>query len=469
MKKTDSFHVLCSACAALADAVAIYAGFLFAVWLRFFSGWIPLYHESLPPMALYLQGAGIGALLFVFIFRSLGLYRRPQTGTFSEKIPRLVRATLWGILLTITLAFLLRTDPPFSRLVVAISFVTVSGFLLIERALFFRLELRAVCRSRAPLQRVALIGAGPSAVRLAGAIADEPRLRSRVAAVIPTPDEPRAKELDPALSRPLDGLEEALERGEFDMVILTDQRLSRERTVHIMLACERAMIDFYMVPDLFHLLTSGVAMQTIEGIPVLGVGQWPLDVFWNRAVKRIEDVVGAALGMVVFAPFLAAAAVLIKRESPGPVFYTQIRCGERGREFRMYKLRTMTEGAEDRSGPVWTSPDDPRRTRVGTWLRRWNLDELPQFWNVLKGDMSLVGPRPERPHFVEQFREDVSRYMWRHLSKPGMTGWAQVNGLRGQTSIAERITYDLYYLENWSLALDFKILSKTIFARENAY
>jgi lipopolysaccharide/colanic/teichoic acid biosynthesis glycosyltransferase len=135
----------------------------------------------------------------------------------------------------------------------------------------------------------------------------------------------------------------------------------------------------------------------------------------------------------------------------------------------MYKLRTMTEGAEDRSGPVWTSPDDPRRTRVGTWLRRWNLDELPQFWNVLKGDMSLVGPRPERPHFVEQFREDVSRYMWRHLSKPGMTGWAQVNGLRGQTSIAERITYDLYYLENWSLALDFKILSKTIFARENAY
>jgi len=146
-----------------------------------------------------------------------------------------------------------------------------------------------------------------------------------------------------------------------------------------------------------------------------------------------------------------------------------VRCGEGGREFTIYKLRTMTEDAEDDTGPIWALPDDPRRTQIGAFLRRHNLDELPQFWNVLKGDMSLVGPRPERPHFVEQFKEDISRYMWRHASKPGMTGWAQVNGLRGNTSISERIKYDLYYLENWSLAFDFKIIVRTFFSRENAY
>ena len=138
-------------------------------------------------------------------------------------------------------------------------------------------------------------------------------------------------------------------------------------------------------------------------------------------------------------------------------------------EFTIYKLRTMKEGAEEETGPTWATADDPRRTAAGAFLRRNNLDELPQFWNVLKGDMSLVGPRPERPHFVEQFREDVGRYMWRHASKPGMTGWAQINGLRGNTSITERIKYDLYYLENWSLSFDFKILMQTLFSRENAY
>ena len=163
------------------------------------------------------------------------------------------------------------------------------------------------------------------------------------------------------------------------------------------------------------------------------------------------------------------AAIAIKLSSPGPVFYAQERCGEKGRVFRIYKLRTMRVDAEAASGPVWTVENDPRRTAVGTFLREWNLDELPQFWNVLKGEMSIVGPRPERPHFVEQFREDIQRYMWRHVSKPGLTGWAQINGLRGNTDIGERIKYDLYYLENWSLSLDFKIIARTLFARKNAY
>ena len=229
------------------------------------------------------------------------------------------------------------------------------------------------------------------------------------------------------------------------------------------------MITFNMVPDMFRIMTGSMDMQTVDDIPLLGVSRWPLDYFWNRTLKRLEDVVGSLLGLTLIAPLLGIAAILVKRSSPGPVFYRQKRCGENGREFTIYKLRTMHADAEKTTGPVWAVENDPRRTRLGTVLRSTNIDELPQLWNVFRGDMSLVGPRPERPHFVEKFRDDINHYMWRHVSKPGMTGWAQVNGLRGNTSIGERIKYDLYYLENWSLSFDFKILLRTFFANRNAY
>jgi exopolysaccharide biosynthesis polyprenyl glycosylphosphotransferase len=216
-------------------------------------------------------------------------------------------------------------------------------------------------------------------------------------------------------------------------------------------------------------MTSSMDVQSLNDIPLLGISAWPLDSLWNRLLKRAEDVVGASVGLLLSLPVIAVAAVLIKRSSPGPVFYRQERCGEGGRAFTLLKLRTMPEDAEAQTGPVWTVENDSRRTRVGECLRTYNLDELPQFWNVFKGDMTLVGPRPERPYFVEQFKEEIGNYMSRHVSKPGMTGWAQVNGLRGNTDLKERVKYDLYYLENWSLAFDFKILLKTIFARKNAY
>jgi exopolysaccharide biosynthesis polyprenyl glycosylphosphotransferase len=216
-------------------------------------------------------------------------------------------------------------------------------------------------------------------------------------------------------------------------------------------------------------MTGSMDMQTVDDIPLLGVSRWPLDTFWNQRLKRAEDVCGALGGLILMAPLFAVLALLIKRSSPGPVFYRQKRCGENGREFTIYKFRTMRRDAEKETGPVWAVENDPRRTTFGAFLRRTNIDELPQLWNVLRGDMSLIGPRPERPHFVEKFKDDIDRYIWRHASKPGMTGWAQVNGLRGNTSITERIKYDLYYLENWSLSLDFKILIRTFSASKNAY
>jgi exopolysaccharide biosynthesis polyprenyl glycosylphosphotransferase len=267
----------------------------------------------------------------------------------------------------------------------------------------------------------------------------------------------------------IDKLDEILDTHPADQIILSDSTIGHQRILEIILAAERNMITFNMVPDIFRIMTGSMDMQTVDDIPLLGVSRWPLDTFWNQMLKRGEDILGALFGLLFLAPLFGILAILIRRSSPGPVFYRQKRCGENGKEFTIYKFRTMQSDAEKETGPVWAVENDPRRTALGSFLRRTNIDELPQLWNVLRGDMSLIGPRPERPHFVEKFKDDIDRYIWRHASKPGMTGWAQVNGLRGNTSIAERIKYDLYYLENWSLSLDFKILLRTFSAQKNAY
>lgn len=263
-------------------------------------------------------------------------------------------------------------------------------------------------------------------------------------------------------------LEQAIQEQRIDQLILTGHDLPRQQLVELIPFCEQHLVRFNMVPDLFRLLTSQLEFNHITGIPLLGISRWPLDKVWNRILKRIFDIAGSLVGLLVSIPIMGVAALLIVRESPGPIFYIQERCGRRGRSFNLIKLRTMRPDAEAGGEPGWTVQDDPRRTRIGAWLRRYNIDELPQFWNVLRGDMSLVGPRPERPFFVDQFAPGIAHYMWRHVSKPGLTGWAQVNGLRGDTSIAKRVRYDLYYLEHWSLAFDIKILLRTLLAFKNA-
>ncbi|MFH0908941.1 MAG: exopolysaccharide biosynthesis polyprenyl glycosylphosphotransferase [bacterium] len=470
MRVRDTFDVLCSLLAIVFDAAAVYGGIMLAAWIRFDSGWIPMRHEGFPPQSLYFYSGLVGTLLFLLIYRTLDLYVRPQSGTFSEKIPRLVRATGMGVLLATVLAFAIQTDPPLSRITVGISLFTITGLVIVERFLLFKFETMAARRQRIA-NRVLILGTDAVAARIKQALEDDPRLRTEVVAFL------RIDASEPGVGIPLElirggasDLNAFLDRKLADQVILVNQSaLTHAQMADIILSCEQALVEFNLVPDLYRLLTFTMAMTTIDGIPVLGTQNWPLDYFWNRTVKRIEDIVGSTIGLILSAPVIAVASLLIKQGSPGPVFYKQERCGEKGRPFTLYKLRTMPMDAEAATGPVWAEEDDVRRTKIGAFLRAHNLDELPQFWNVLKGDMSLVGPRPERPFFVEQFKEDISRYMWRHVSQPGMTGWAQVNGLRGNTSIQDRIRYDLYYLENWSLALDFKILARTFFSRKNAY
>ncbi len=467
MRTRDTWDVLASGIAVLADAAAIFIGFLAATWIRFDSHLIAV--DSIPPRLMYVKGAAIATLLFLFIYRALELYIRPQIGGFANKIPRLVRATGIAILLTTALAFAAGTQPPYSRLTVGIAFFTIVLLVLIERFMLFRLEV-AHARRASVHNRVLIVGTDSIAAHLKRGLEDEPRLRSRVVGFVatgPTPADPAVPA--EAIRGRVEDLESILDSHPADQVIVTDSTLGHQRVVEIILACERNLIVFNMVPDMFRIMTGSMDMRVVDDIPLLGVSLWPLDYFWKRVLKRLEDIVGALFGLAVASPLILLAAACVRRSSPGPIFYRQERCGENGRSFTIYKLRTMVDNAEEETGPVWTVKDDPRRTRIGAFLRRYNIDELPQLWNVLAGDMSLVGPRPERPHFVEQFKEDISRYMWRHVCKPGMTGWAQVNGLRGNTSIEDRIRYDLYYLENWSLSFDFKILLRTFFARKNAY
>ncbi len=254
-------------------------------------------------------------------------------------------------------------------------------------------------------------------------------------------------------------------------VILGLPQASHEEILELISQCEREKATVRIFPNVFQIIASEISIDDLNGLPLLSVRDVALR-GWRLTVKRAMDVVVSAVTLILLSPMLLLIALLIKLDSPGPVFYCQERMGLHANPFQMLKFRSMRADAEQDTGPVWATKDDPRRTKFGGFIRRHSLDELPQFINVLLGDMSLVGPRPERPVFVDQFRQMVPRYMERHKEKAGITGWAQVNGLRGDTSIVERTKYDLWYIENWSLFLDIKIILRTafgLFRDENAY
>lgn len=218
-----------------------------------------------------------------------------------------------------------------------------------------------------------------------------------------------------------------------------------------------------LLPDMLNYLSVNVSFQLLDGIPLLTLGSPPLSSGLNRLLKRGLDLLGSSVGLVLLSPVLVGIALAIRLTDPGPIFYRQERVSLNGQHFWILKFRTMQANAETEQQPGWTRPQDPRRTRLGIWLRRHNLDELPQLWNVIKGEMSLVGPRPERPFYVAQFSQEIPKYLERHRVKTGLTGWAQIHGLRGDTSIPERTQFDLYYVENWSLLLDLRILALTVY------
>jgi Undecaprenyl-phosphate glucose phosphotransferase len=254
---------------------------------------------------------------------------------------------------------------------------------------------------------------------------------------------------------------EIAKRERVDHLYVTLPLEEHAKLLDLMEITSREYIDVKVVPDLLQFIALRARLEDLDGLPVINLNEVPLQGF-NSWLKRTLDVVLSGAAMMVLAIPFAIISALVKWTSPGPVFYRQERMGLDGKAFTVYKFRSMNQDAEDTSGPVWARDDDPRATQMGRWLRRFDLDELPQFWNVLRGDMSIVGPRPERPFFVEQFRHRIPQYMLRHKVKAGITGWAQVNGWRGNTSLEKRIEYDLYYIENWSVTLDLKIMWLTL-------
>jgi exopolysaccharide biosynthesis polyprenyl glycosylphosphotransferase len=265
-----------------------------------------------------------------------------------------------------------------------------------------------------------------------------------------------------------DDLSSILHHHQIDVALLAGTDIAGGDMVDLAKVCQTEMVEFKVIPSCFPALASGMHVEWISGIPILGTDRLRINRLHVRIEKRMLDIIGAIVGLLLLGPIIGLFALLVHLESPGQVFYRQRRLGRKGQPFEMIKIRSMRLDAEKNGQAGWTVRNDPRRLKVGAFMRRWNIDELPQFWNVLKGEMSLVGPRPERPEFISNLKHEIMHYNLRHSVKPGLTGWAQVNGLRGNTDLSERIRFDLFYIDNWSVLLDVQTMFMTLFKHKNA-
>jgi exopolysaccharide biosynthesis polyprenyl glycosylphosphotransferase len=264
-------------------------------------------------------------------------------------------------------------------------------------------------------------------------------------------------------------LPQVIEEHRITLLVVDEREVSHADLTQIADRCADLRVSLKMIPSTFDIWANRLTVRVVAGVPLMGIYDLHHDHFGNRMLKRLVDIACSIFGLIVSVPMLAVFSVLIYLESPGPIFYRQVRLGRNGQPFQIVKLRSMRPDAEKQSGVVWAVEGDTRRLKIGAFMRKWNIDELPQFWNILKGEMSMVGPRPERPEFIEGFRDTVRYYNLRHTCKCGVTGWAAVHGLRGNTSLEDRLEYDLYYIANWSLLLDFRIMLMTLAPPKNAY
>ncbi len=447
----------------LGDILAVNAGLLFSYWFRFSSGFFPVAY-GIPSVSHYFRTLPVLTLIMVFLIRSDKLYSVRARLSIVDEFFSIVRSVSVGILVFMAGTFLYR-EFSFSRGMLILAWGVLILFLSLWRFVVNRIRFALREKSR----NLLIIGDGEMVPRLIDHISEDPHWDYDIKAVLRVKSKDTSKVANVVVEGGMENLAPALQKYDVDEVIVTEADIPRSEIMEIILECEKNLVEVRIVADLLGMVTSQVDMRTIDGVPLLGLKESPLAEWINRVIKRAMDILISLLAIAALSPVFIVVSALIKLSSPGRVFYLQKRVGEDGRRFAIIKFRTMIENAEKGTGPVWAKENDPRRTRVGSFLRRTNIDELPQLINVLKGEMSLVGPRPERPHFVGKFKKDIPRYMARHKIKSGMTGWAQVNGLRGNTSIEERTKYDLYYVENWSIMFDIKILFMSVFAMKNAY
>jgi Undecaprenyl-phosphate glucose phosphotransferase len=457
---------LLSSCFLLSDLLLTTAAWFLAYYLRFESGWLHV-EKVTPEFYLCLRRVPLLWVLCAVAYRVAGQYNVGRLRRFREEMVAVFKGSLLLSLLVMATIFFLH-DPYESRATILIFWILSGMLVLVGRRAAWTI-IRTL-RSRGYNQTYSIIvGAGRAARKMARVLQRINWLGIKNIGFVDEKTNRMSDDLDVLGS--FADLPELIQKYgvRHVFVALPLDRTDDARRVFAILS--RSMVEVRMVCDVPNLAGLSLTTTNLDGLPLIGLRESP-HFGLNIVVKRVMDVVLSAIGLIALSPLLALIALLVKRTSPGPIFYRQERCGLNGRTFHMLKFRSLRVDAEQQTGAVWAVKNDPRRTRLGAFLRKTSLDELPQLWNVLMGDMSLVGPRPERPVFIQQFSQTIPNYMARHCVKAGITGWAQVHGWRGNTSLRKRLQYDLYYITHWTPWLDLRILWMTIFhgiIHRNAY
>lgn len=452
----------------IGDCIVVALCMSIAYYLRYILNIGVVEGEDRPPVFAYLLHYSAGFSLFFLLAWNLDLYESNVAQSLERSLSRLIKVSLFWAVMFLGLSLILKLSPAVSRLFVGYACGLMCILLPLWRISrvkfvhqirgdrrFVRKLLVVGCpdRDQAFVDKLAMSRSEPCEV--VGVVADGKKVGSKWSSL--------------SVLGGLDSLESVLERYAVDDVVVADHEIGAKATLKIAKVCERHFVGFNLVPNQFDVFTQCLGLKMVGHQPVLGVSELPQNNMFSSLLKRMFDIVGAIVGLAITAPIFPIVYFLIYRESPGPVIFRQIRTGVGGKTFTIYKFRSMKLSSEADGKARWCSENDGRRLRIGAFLRKWNIDELPQFWNVLRGDMSLVGPRPERPELIRGFLDEIPHYQSRHSVRPGMTGWAQVNGLRGNTSLEDRIKHDLQYIENWSIWLDIVIQFRTLFQYKNAY
>lgn len=413
--------------------------------------------------------------LYLMLYLACNLYTSKRVQGRRLEGGNIVKANTIGILIVMAAFFPLRDviEPIkyYSRWMLAYFYVINIVLEIIARNLI-RWCLRKIRRKGFNLRHLIFVGYSGAAEAFIDRILANPQWGYKISGILDDNKEPGYTYKGIAVLGSTDELEKILENNRLDEIALTLALREYYKLKRIVAICEKSGVHTKFVPDYNDIIPTRPYTEDLLGLPVVNIRHVPLTNSFNMICKRAMDIVGAIVAIVIFSPVMLVTAVLVKTTSKGPLIYKQERVGLHNQTFQMYKFRSMEVQSAKSEKRAWTVRDDPRVTKVGRVIRKTSIDELPQLFNILKGDMSLVGPRPERPFFVEKFREEIPRYMVKHQVRPGLTGWAQVNGYRGDTSIKKRIEYDLYYIENWTMGLDIKILFLTFFkgfVNKNAY
>ena len=453
----------------LIDALAIAGSYLLAWYLKFEGPFLDegagALGQSFYFSALYFLVPG-----YLVLYYSFKLYTPKRAQTLEKEILDIIKVNSFGaaaILMCIA-AFKITH---FSRALILIFYIINILITLLFRVIL-RTTLRYFRKKGYNLKHILLVGYSRAAEEYINRIQANPQWGYVVRGILDNHVPAGTGYRGVKVLGTIENLEIVLPLSQLDEIAVTLALSDYENLEQIVSLCEKSGVHTKFIPDYNSLIPSEAYTEDLNGLPVINIRYVPLTNILNRMLKRSVDIVGAFLGLVLLSPLLLLLAVLVKTGSKGPIIFKQERVGLHNKKFYMYKFRSMEVQTEEEERKGWTTKGDPRVTPIGKIMRKTSLDELPQLWNILVGDMSIVGPRPERPQFVEKFKEEIPRYMIKHQVRPGLTGWAQVNGYRGDTSIRRRIECDLYYIENWSMLLDIKIMFMTLFhgiINENAY